>query len=537
MSLLSLHEPRPSALPIAGDMPRTSRSRAAALGTLVAALLITLHIASFDIFHQPIVTDIRYFLYFSARTAHGAVPHRDFFDNKTQLSTLVGALLYGVGHLAGVDPLYAIRAGYLGFAATTGLLLFAIHRRLAGGRIVPGLIALLAYCGFALLGVLPSIGNIPKMLMALFAAAGALAVGRRRWLLAGAAGTLAFMDWQIGALVGLGVGCAALLDSKHPVRAILGVACGAALVAAGFLAYFAAHGALGATYAQTIGASLARGSSSLAQETIPQRCVRIIEELRRTCPGELWLIELGGLGMLIYPWWLRRHFGELTFGMAVALAVYHYGLVLFSAIDFQLYGDIFILLHSVVFFTAVALIEAYSRLTVVVSRRAAPERRERRLFWLRAAVLAGLVALVRPAFLRPDFSLTNPIAVRGVTLEDQREVAAEFRRLALGKRLAIVYSSELLFLSGLVNQLPIIYWNTATESVYSRLGETPQDALLRMFREVNAQVIAYPARIPLDPRVARAFTLHELKSKNGLYEAQVYVLAAGATSVNQNEQP
>jgi hypothetical protein len=40
-------------------------------------------------------------------------------------------------------------------AAAAGVLLFAIHRRLAGGRNVPGFLALLAYSGFALLGVLP----------------------------------------------------------------------------------------------------------------------------------------------------------------------------------------------------------------------------------------------------------------------------------------------------------------------------------------------------------------------------------------------
>jgi len=453
------------------------------------------------------------------------VPHRDFFENKTQLSTFAGAILFLVGKLIGVDPLYVIRAGYLGFAATTGLLLFAIHRRLAGDRVVPGLIALLAYCGFALLGVLPSIGNIPKMLMALFAAAGALAVGRRSWLLAGAAGTLAFMDWQIGALVGLGVGCAALLDREHPVRAIIGVACGAALAAMPFLLYFQLNGALGPAYLQTIGASFARGSSSIAQETIVHRCLRIVDELRRTCPREIWLMEIGGLGMLIYPLWLRRHFRRVTFGMAVALAVYHYGLVLFSVIDFQLYGDIFILLHSVVFFSAVALIEGYSWLERAVTHLAARTSAglERSLLVLRAATLGILTLLIRPAFFRPQYVLVNAVASRGATLEDQRDVAAEFRRIALGKRLGIVNSSEVLFLSGLVNQLPMIYWNTAVESQYLKPGETPQDALMRLFQEAHVQVIAYPVRIKFDSRVNDLFRLRQLTSKNGLYQISLHI--------------
>ena len=55
-------------------------------GALAAAVLICIvHFSTFDIGRLPIVTDIRYFLYFSWQVAEGAVPHLDYFENKTAL--------------------------------------------------------------------------------------------------------------------------------------------------------------------------------------------------------------------------------------------------------------------------------------------------------------------------------------------------------------------------------------------------------------------------------------------------------------------
>ena len=58
----------------------------------LAVLLCAIHFASFDVSTQPIVTDVRYFLYYAWRVAEGAIPHLDFFENKPQLSTFAGAL-------------------------------------------------------------------------------------------------------------------------------------------------------------------------------------------------------------------------------------------------------------------------------------------------------------------------------------------------------------------------------------------------------------------------------------------------------------
>ena len=87
------------------------------LASLMALAVSATHFASFDIFTRPIVTDVRFFLYYAWRVTEGAVPHLDFFENKPQLATFAGALLYELGEFAGVDPLLAIRFGYLAIAA------------------------------------------------------------------------------------------------------------------------------------------------------------------------------------------------------------------------------------------------------------------------------------------------------------------------------------------------------------------------------------------------------------------------------------
>ena len=71
---------------------------------------------------------MRFFLYFAWQVTEGAVPHLHLFDNKTQLATFLGALLHGLGSALGVEPLYAIRAGYLALAALGGVLTFFVFR-------------------------------------------------------------------------------------------------------------------------------------------------------------------------------------------------------------------------------------------------------------------------------------------------------------------------------------------------------------------------------------------------------------------------
>src|SRR6185295_14417621 len=102
-----------------------------------------------------------------------------------------------------------------------------------------------------------------------------------------------------------------------------------------------------------------------------ERIAHIWDEVLLGCQGHEWLFILGLFGMLVFPLWLIRWRRGPRSSCGVALAVYHYGVVAFSFVDFQSQGDLFILLHSVVFFGAVLLAEMCRRLGSFARRRRA----------------------------------------------------------------------------------------------------------------------------------------------------------------------
>ena len=97
------------------------------IGVALAAVVCGVHFASFPIRDTPIATETGWWLYFAMRTAHGAVPHLELFQIKNQLASFAGAALYRTGEWAGVEPLMAIRMGWLSIAALLGVILFWVH--------------------------------------------------------------------------------------------------------------------------------------------------------------------------------------------------------------------------------------------------------------------------------------------------------------------------------------------------------------------------------------------------------------------------
>lgn len=503
------------------------RSKAGPWLTVVAGVIATAHFASFAR-AQPLVTDIRFYVFFASQIRQGAVPHLDYFGNKTQLASFAGALFHRLGEIFSADPLTAIRAGYLGLAALTGVLLFVIHRQLAGGRNGPGFLALLAYSGFSLLGLLPAIGNVPKMLMALFASLAVLATPGRRWLLAGAAGWLSFMDWQIGGLALCAVFGSAFFDAEARLRALARTAAGTLLATMPFLLYFSAHDALGPAWQQTVLASLARGTSAAAKWQFAERARHMLEVVDAGCNGHEWLVILGVAGMLIYPLWIRRHTGRPTLRLAVALAIYHYGLVAFSLIDFQGYADLFILLHSIAFFTAVCLVEIYRRIAFVLARVSVWPAgvRRRRIAAVQLTFLLAVVLAVRPSLLRPPFSIAarGMQATAGVTLEDQREVSRRLEELLNGREALFLDSAELLVLSGRKGFLPFAHWHTATHTYYrSSPTESNRDTLARLLSGSLPDAMILGRHAWLGRRFGADFREVELASSNNAYSIRVFL--------------
>ena len=462
---------------------------------VVASGLALVHFFSFPFRTHPIVTDIRYFLYFAQQGAHGAVPYRDLFDPKTPLATLTGALLHRLAEIFATDPIVTIRVGYLGLATVAAVLAFQVHRTIFTGGAVAGFLGLAPQLGFVLLGLLPCVGNIPKLLMALFMSSGALAVASRRWILAGMFGALAFLDWQIGVLALIGAVAAAWTDEGTLIsRATVRVLVGAGLVLISFALYFAAEGALGEALQQTVVVAFARGSTPRMVATPSEEWARRLVLVRNAVPGQMWLIVVSCAGLILFPFCLKQASDPAARRSVTSLGVCHYGIVLFSIHELQGFGDCFALLHSFAFFAAIALNQAWRGARLLAgSRGLAP----RRLGWLAgASILAVGLAATQPWILRADSWLpTADVGSAGFSLADQRAMARGLALALRDRRLAVFGPSELLILGGMESALPFVYWNSATYARYRTSADESQAAALeRILTSASIEsVIAQPS--------------------------------------------
>jgi hypothetical protein len=446
--------------------------------TLAAALAAVGHFASFDWQNQPLVTDVRHFVYFAQRVAGGAWPHVDFFEPKPPLAAALGAVLHRGGHLLGLEPLDAIRGGYLALAAAAATLSFAAHRRLGGDRVACGALALAFHCGFWLLGVLPSIGNVPKLAMAALATAAALRAHRRAWLAAGFWGGCAALDWQVGGLALLGVATAAMLEPATSRTSALGrVAAGGLMALLPLAALYAVRGAFDVLLAQVVGSALFRGASPRMQGGAAAEWARRWTVVAAGTDGHTWLLALATAGVPLFAWWVVRREQAPVRRLAAALGVHHFGILAFTLVDFQLFGDLFALLHTACFFAAITGGVLYQAL----EPRAAGRR------WLPPVAAAVFCMVIsRPWVDRGN--LRPPGVAPQVTLASQRRVAARLAAAWVRPTTGALGATEQLFLAGLANPLPIVVWNPAVYSYYrARPAEPGADALQRIVEEAGVE--------------------------------------------------
>jgi arylsulfatase len=435
------------------------RAQSPGLWLGLAVLLCIAHFARLYDSDQALLTDTRYYTFFGIEVAKGAIPHLDFFGNKTQLASLVAGGLVWFGDLFGRGAVESIRLGSLGITAFGGVLLFLLHRGFAEGRSVPGLLGLLPYLGLSYIGTLAASGCSPKLIMAVSATGAALAVARGRWIVAGVISAISPLDWQIGLFACFGVLAAAAID-LNPRRALIQCGAGIAAVAAVFVGYFAFHGALELMLAQTVGASFARGTETGEPFF---NFAAIHRGLLMHCIGELWLVGLGLFGALVFPVWLRsKRFYEVRKPL-LAIAVYHYGVVAFSCIDFQGSGDTMLLLHSVAFFAGIALVSVYLIAEQVQRKRnaglAAP--------WLGVVAVAAALAFTRPVVSNP-VDLWTPDSASSVTLQDQRSMARRLATVVEDRSLLVLGPTEMLILGGFSPESKYVFWNQATKHEYAR---------------------------------------------------------------------
>lgn len=489
-------------------------------GCLVLAALVALvHFSRFDVRQSPLVTDVRFYVYFAPLVADGAVPHRDYFDNKTQLAAFAGAAFVRTGRALGADPLLAMRIGYLGLSCVAALLFFQIQRRLYGGSCVAGLLGMACYLGFSLLGFLPAIGPLPKLLMGICAALAALLARAGWWTAAGAIGAVAFWDWQIGALAGLGVFTAALCERDGRLRATLRTACGGAAVLLAGGAWFAWHGAFGVTWRQVVLTSLARGETALARKTLAARIPQILETVRVGCPGHAWLAGLGVAGMVLFPLLAWRLRGTREQRLVIALAVFHFGVVAFSLTDYQAYGDLFALLASLALFAGVALGEVHRGVATWIARDIRhPGTTERRQRLLAAGSVLVAFVVLRIGRPRLDIALPDAIAKGAVSLDEQRSVARQINAATEGLgSVVFVNCAEQLYLTGRVNSLPLGFWNRAAFA-YFKGGAKDRDSLNAMVTKARPDAVLCPTRrLDYDLVQSGRFERIVLHSDSGAY--------------------
>ncbi len=498
-------------------------ARLARRGTeLAAAALLALHFASFAPREQPIVSDVRISLYDAWRVSQGAVPHRDLYAVKTPLATLLGAGLHRAAEGLDLDPLLALRAAYLALSFAAGLLAFAAFRALSGGSGVAGLLAALALCGFGLLGLLPAIGNVPKHAAAVCAWGAGLCALRARWRLGGALAALAFLDWQVGALVAAGLLLAARWDARGLRGAAPKLAQGAALVLAPFGAWLASHAALRAFGAQTLAGAFARGASAFGEAGAAQPWQRIARSAEFVCPEQQGLVWLALAAVGLVAWQLRQdargaaRVPPALRRLRVALAVPMAGVVAFSALDFQAYGDWLALLHALAFFLASAFCAAHRGLQRALAPRAPAGVAS-------AAALLLALAAARPGPLRPELSLRAWGAAPGLTLSEQRALARAAEPLLGSRELAALDAAELLYLLRRVNPLPVAYWDRAAYSALARAGETPEAAATRLLGETGAAALIFPRGVAPLPPLAGELQAFELSSPGGRYRVRLHL--------------
>ena len=118
----------------------------------------------------------------------------------------------------------------------------------------------------------------------------------------------------------------------------------------------------------------------------------------------------------------------------------------------------------------------------------------------------------RTPFVKPD-----------ATLSDQRLVATEVSRLFEGSTLLLHESSELLFLAGITNPLPTIYWNTAAWHYYRNDGEPMEETAARLIRSAKPDAFAYSRIIPMPRDLRRKYVPLALASPSDRYTSLIQV--------------
>jgi hypothetical protein len=309
-------------------------------------------------------------------------------------------------------------------------------------------------------------------------------------------------------------------------HAAAGVTAGAALASLPVAALYASRGGMGVLYRQVVEASLFRGAATRAQSDGGGEWARRLQVIAAGTEGHTWLLAVALAGLAVFTLWMRTPRVEGTREMAAALAVYHYGILAFSLRDFQVYGDLFALLHTAAFFGAVAAGEIYLWLRRQVrTSRLAP-----------VAALLACVAIGRPWVDRGALRVPG-LAGSPLTLAGQGAAAAALHPRLAPSTTAVLGASELLFLDGKRNPLPFVVWNPAVYSYFRRgPDEDRTQTLARLMDEAGIERLVC---VRDSPRCGGLLAWERVMTVGGTpgYAVDVYERRAPGGTTPRNRAP
>lgn len=478
----------------------------------IALLALASFHASFAERDRPLFLDQRYYVHFAQRIADGAVPHRDLFDNKPELASVLAAPAALAGDALGVDRIRAVRLFSIAVAAATGGALYAVVAT-AWASPIAGALGVLCWTAAPLLGFQPSIGPVPKLWMTLLGWCAALLAHRGRWFAAGVVAAAAALDWQIGFLAGVGILAAAACERVARSRAIAAVVAGGAATLAVTAALLAAGGALRPAFEQTVLASLARGGGSVGRRGAAVRLGQLVDWLGASGAASSWLAIAGVVSAAATFAWLWRWRGRAALRVALPVAILGWGVVGFSLLDFQGYGDLYVLLASLAMFAGLGAGALERTLRAVEPFDGAAA----------AALLLALALAAHPWHPAPVVP-EERVFPGGVGLDMQREAGRRLASLAAGRRFGFAGCSEQLSLSGVANAFSSPFWNRATWAYFRRgPDESSGRTLLRVAEEARVDGVVCPPAEASDELAARGWTRRVIAMPPTRYEIDVFL--------------
>lgn len=367
-------------------------------------------------FDGPLSRDGANHFYAGQRMVDGVPPYVSIFNHKTPLTSMLAGLGVMLAGLLGRDEVATVRSLFYLISCATVVSVYLLGRSLFRSRRA-GLLGAATFLAFVDFGGHAVSGPHPKTPVVLFETLSLLAMCRRRWLLAGLCGSLAFLTWQPLAIFPLvTLILAAACPPETRLRAVSHTLAGIGVPLAVTAGYFLSHGALD---------DLLDGSILFNVRYLDRGQTAALSNLR-SIGRTLWRaygatalpIAIGFavmLGLYVRAIRRRRAWREalandpfapilLTFPAPVA----------WSLLDFQASGDLFVFLPYVAVAFGYAL------------HRAAETLESRTARWTPAPVPTLLAAGVCAALVA--WPWLQPRREAAFDLESQQAVAAEIRQ-------------------------------------------------------------------------------------------------------------